>query len=77
MMLNFSQKKLPFFGNQAPRILWRDIAAQIPYIPVDQYDPIAEEIVNVALDDVLNGGVSVSQALAQAHRLIKRRARRR
>lgn len=74
---DFFTKKLPFFGNQAPRILWRDIAAQIPYIPVDQYDPIAEEIVNVALDDVLNGGVSVSQALAQAHRLIKRRARRR
>lgn len=65
-----------FLGNEKARILWRDAAAKIPAIKAHKNDPLAEQIINDALEKVLKQGVSIDFALADAAKLIKRRARR-
>lgn len=65
-----------FLGNQAARVEWRNAALKITPTRVYRNDPIAEEIVNAELDQVLTRGKPVDKALADAHRLIHRRAQR-
>jgi multiple sugar transport system substrate-binding protein len=43
---------------------------------VDKFDPVANEIVSAALDEVLEGRKPVAQALADADAALKRRVRR-
>jgi len=65
-----------YLGGQKARIDWRDAAQKISATRVYRNDPIAAEIVNAELDLVLTKGKSIDQALADAHRLVQRRAQR-
>ena len=66
---------VPYLANQKARVLWRSAAAKIQPIDVNRLDPIADQIVNDALTSVLTGASDIPTALAQAQRLIERRAR--
>ena len=72
----FFEQPVPFLGGQKARTDWRETALKIKATRVFKNDPIAEEIVNAELDLVLTKGKSVDSALADAHRLIQRRAQR-
>ena len=72
----FFEQPVPFLGDQKARTQWRDTAMKIAPTKVFRNDPIAEEIVNAELDQVLTRGKAVDKALADAHRLIQRRAQR-
>ena len=67
---------IAFLGGQKARIQWRDAALRIVPTKVFKHDAIAEEIVNAELDQVLLRGKSIDDALADADRMIARRARR-
>lgn len=67
---------IAFLGGQPALAQWRDSALKIVPTKVFKYDAIAEEIVNAELDQVLNRGKGVKQALADADRMITRRASR-
>lgn len=67
---------IAFLGGQAALAQWRDSALKIVPTKVFKYDAIAEEIVNAELDQVLNRGKDVRKALADADRMIARRASR-
>jgi multiple sugar transport system substrate-binding protein len=66
----------PYFGGQKTRQLAREIAAKVPTIRVDKYDPVANDIVNTELDNVLVQNKDIKTALADAKALIERRVRR-
>ena len=67
---------IAFLGGQTALAQWRDSALKIVPTKVFKYDAVAEEIVNAELDQVLNRGKDVKQALADADRMIARRASR-
>lgn len=73
---SFFDQPIPFLGNQKARSDWRDTAMKIQPTRVFKNDPIAEEIVNAELDLVLTRGKPVDKAIADAHRMIQRRAQR-
>ena len=64
-----------YLGNQKARLLWRTAATKIQPLDVNKLDPIADQIVLDALGSVLNGSKDIPTALAEAQRLIERRAR--
>ncbi|MFC4426875.1 ABC transporter substrate-binding protein [Deinococcus navajonensis] len=64
-----------YLANQKARLQWRDAAAKIQPLDVNRQDPVAEQIVNDAISNMLSSGQSVQDALAQAQRLIERRVR--
>jgi multiple sugar transport system substrate-binding protein len=70
------EEPLPYFGGQQARLQWRDTAARIPPIRVDKYDPVANDIVNAELENVLTENKDIKTALADAKSLIERRVRR-
>jgi multiple sugar transport system substrate-binding protein len=72
----FFEQGVDYLGGQKARTEWRDTAQKISATRVFRNDPIAEEIVNAELDLVLTKGKSIEQALADAHRLVQRRAQR-
>lgn len=72
----YFEQPVPFLGGQKARLLWRDSAQKIKPSRVFRNDPIAEEIVNAELDLVLTKGKAIDAALADAHRLVQRRAQR-
>ena len=72
----FFDQPLPFLGGQPARQLWRTAARQIGATPVHKQDGFADEVVASALDGVLNRGHDIRTALADAQRLLERRARR-
>ena len=72
----YFDQPVEYLGGQKARAEWRDVAQKITPTRVFRHDPIAEEIVNAELDLVLGKGKSIDQALADAHRLIQRRAQR-
>lgn len=72
----FFEQPVEFLGGQKARRQWRDTAQRIEASRVFRNDPIAEEFVNAELDLVLTRGKSVESALADAHRLVQRRAQR-
>lgn len=67
---------LPFLGGQKARLLWRDIAARVPAIPINKYDAMATDIIRDEFENVVTKGKPVKVALADARALIERRARR-
>ncbi len=73
----FIQEPLAFLGGQKARVLWKEATARIPMVAADRYDQVAAEIVGAALDDVLEDGVDITKALADADDKLKRRVRRR
>ena len=72
----YFDQSVEFLGGQKARLDWRELAQRIQPTRVFRNDPIAEEIVNAELDLVLTRGKSVDAALADAHRLVQRRAQR-
>lgn len=72
----FFDQPVEFLGGQKARAEWREAAQRIQPTRVYRNDPIAEEIVNAELDLVLTKGKPVEKALADAHRMIQRRAQR-
>jgi multiple sugar transport system substrate-binding protein len=72
----FFYQPVAFLGGQLARQLWRDEAAKISAIPVNKLDSIAAEIVNTALDKVLNDDLPIPAALAEASRFLEYRLRK-
>ncbi|MEW6420707.1 MAG: extracellular solute-binding protein [Deinococcota bacterium] len=66
---------VPYLGGQKARILWRQAALKIQPLDVNRLDPVAEQIVNDALNSVLDGSKDVRTALTEAQMLITRRVR--
>ena len=60
---SFFEQPIPFLGGQQARLLWRDAAVAIPPFLVQKLDPIAAEIVDSALDEVLIEGRDIPTAL--------------
>ena len=73
---SFFDEAIPFLGDQVARPTWRKTAMAIVSTEVFKHDAIAEEIVNAELDLVLTKGKSVTDAIADAERMVARRARR-
>ena len=73
---SFFDEPLPFLGGQPARRLWREAAASIPATSVHKQDAFAEEVVNTELDKVLDQGKEIPLALADAARVLARRAHR-
>ncbi|MGB8856259.1 MAG: extracellular solute-binding protein [Burkholderiales bacterium] len=72
----FFDQPVAFLGGQLARKLWRDEAARIRPIPVNKLDSIAAEIVDTALDKVLNNDMPIPDALAEASRFLEYRLRK-
>ena len=69
----FFDEPIAFLGGQKARVLWRDAASRVSPVDSHRLDPVAEEIVNAEMDNVLDKGKSVKAALADAKRLIEER----
>lgn len=72
----FFDEALPFLGGQKARGLWRAAARQMTATAVHRQNSFADEVVGTELDNVLDRGKPIDQALADAARLLERRARR-
>jgi multiple sugar transport system substrate-binding protein len=72
----FFEQPLPFLGGQPGRLLWRDAARQIMATPPHKQNKFADEVMNAELGNVLDHGKNIPQALADAERLLVRRAKR-
>jgi len=72
----FFDEPLPFLGGQRARVLWRDAARRIGALEVHKQNNFADEVVGTELDNVLDRGKDIGRALADAERLLARRAHR-
>jgi len=65
-----------FLGGQHARVLWREAARHITATAVHKQSNFAEDAVNAELDNVLDDGKDIKQALADAAKLLQLRAKR-
>jgi multiple sugar transport system substrate-binding protein len=72
----FFEQPLPFLGGQKARLLWRDAARRISATPVHKQNNFADEVISTELDNVLERGKSIADALSDAAQLLQRRAHR-
>jgi multiple sugar transport system substrate-binding protein len=72
----FFNEPLPFLGGQPARTLWREAARRITATQVHKQNNFADEVVGTELDNVLDHGKDIGRALADAERLLARRAHR-
>jgi multiple sugar transport system substrate-binding protein len=72
----FFDEPLPFLGGQRARQLWRDAARRIGPVRVHKQDNFADEVIGTELDNVMDRGKDITRALADAARLLERRALR-
>ena len=72
----FFEQPVAFLGGQRARLLWRDAARRITATQVHKQDIFAEEVIDTELDNVLGRDKDIGRALADAQRLLERRARR-
>ena len=72
----FIEQPQAYFGGQKALIVARDVAAKVPLIRPDRYDAVANDVVDSELQNVLEQNKDIRAALADAKRLIERRARR-
>lgn len=70
----FFRQPLPFLGGQPARMLWRDAARKITATAVHKQNNFADEVIGTALDGVLDHGRDIGASLAEAARLLERRA---
>ncbi|WP_026959658.1 ABC transporter substrate-binding protein [Aliagarivorans taiwanensis] len=69
-------EEMAFLGGQQARLLWKDIAENIPSVKPSKADNIARAIIlEQALPSVVEEGKDVKVALAEAEKLIVRRMR--
>ena len=57
-------------------VIRRDAARRINAVTVHKQDAFADEVINTELDKVLDRGKDITTALADAQRLLARRAHR-
>ncbi|MGL6313583.1 ABC transporter substrate-binding protein [Vibrio sp. WXL103] len=74
---DFFNQKLTYLGDQQARLIWKEAADQIPAVTVDRYDEVARQVIDDALEKVLEQDANIDAVLADAEKQIKRRARRR
>ncbi len=72
----FFEQPLAFLGGQPARTLWREAARRITATQVHKQNNFAEEVIGTELDNVLQHDKTIAQALADAQRLLQRRAHR-
>jgi multiple sugar transport system substrate-binding protein len=72
----FFAEPLPLFAGQPARLLWRETACRIRAVAVHKQDAFADEVLNTALDQVLDRGQDIAPALADAAQVLQRRALR-
>jgi multiple sugar transport system substrate-binding protein len=70
----FFGEPVAFLGGQPARLLWRDAAQHIQAAPLHKQNGFAEEVIGTELDNVLDRGKDIGAALADAERLLQRRA---
>ena len=72
----FFDQPVPFLGGQHARLLWRDAARRIPVVKMHKQHKFADEVINAELDNVLEYGKPIPQALEDAQALLVHRANR-
>lgn len=72
----FLDQPMPFLGGQKARQLWKVAAAKAPAIVVNKLDPVAADVVNAELEQVLEKDKPIDQALKDAQQQIERRIRK-
>ena len=72
----FFEGPVDFLGGQKARLLWRDAARRITAVAVHKQNNFADEVISTELDNVLDRGKNIRQALGDAERLLQRRADR-
>ena len=72
----FFEQPIAFLGGQQGRLLWREATRHITAVSVHKQDAFASEVIDTELDKVLDGGKDIGLALADAERLLAKRARR-
>ena len=72
----FFEGPVAFLGDQPARRLWRDAARRITATQVHKQTNFADEVIGTELDNVLDHGKDIAKALADARRLLERRAHR-
>jgi len=72
----FFEQPLPFLGGQPARAMWREATRHIQAVAVHKQDAFAGEVIDTELDKVLDHGKDVAVALADAARLLAKRAKR-
>lgn len=72
----FFDQPVTFLGGQHARVLWRDAARRIPVVKMHRQHKFADEVVNAELDNVLEYGKPIPQALEDAQALLVHRANR-
>jgi len=72
----FFEQPIAFLGGQPARSMWRSAARQITAVGVHKQDAFASEVIDTELDKVLDQGKDIATALADAARLLERRAKR-
>jgi multiple sugar transport system substrate-binding protein len=72
----FFDEPVAFLGDQPARRLWREAARRITATQVHKQTNFADEVIGTELDNVLDHGKDIATALADARRLLERRAHR-
>jgi multiple sugar transport system substrate-binding protein len=72
----FFEQPIAFLGGQQARVIWREATRHIVAVDVHKQDSFADEVINTELDKVLDQGKDIATALADAQRLLEKRARR-
>ena len=72
----FFDQPIKFLGGQTARIGWREASRRITAVTVHKQDAFADEVINTELDKVLDRGKDITVALADAQRLLSKRAHR-
>lgn len=72
----FFEQPLPFLGGQPARAMWREATRHIKAVSVHKQDAFAGEVIDTELDKVLDHAKPVAAALADAARLLAKRAHR-
>ena len=70
----FFDEPVTFLGGQKARRLWRDAAIQIKAAYLHKQNFFADEVISTELDNVLDRGKSIRTALADAQRILEKRA---
>jgi multiple sugar transport system substrate-binding protein len=72
----FIDQPIEYLGGQKARQLWKVAASKIPAMDVDKFDPVAAEVVNAELENVLEKNKDIKAALADAQAAVAKRVRR-
>jgi multiple sugar transport system substrate-binding protein len=72
----FFEQPVAFLGGQPARAVWREAARRITATQVHKQTNFADEVIGTELDNVLEQGKDIGRALADARRLLERRAHR-